>query len=180
MLTTGPWNHQKHCRRSAVCPKQPAPACRGRSVGEDEVQQCAREGCLQRQTSFFHTYLLHTSNLFYVKDQGVATYAAPNSFLEHKAWVQFWESFSPWPVPKSQCCKNATSTTPPPYACCLQTLNRLSTQSIHPHAIPQGIQHTITEYPNLEGTHKDHRFQPLAPHSTTQKIKPYGLLELSP
>ena len=29
--------------------------------------------------------------------------------------------------------------------------------------------HRIIEYPKLEGTHKDHRVQLLAPHSTTQK-----------
>jgi len=28
--------------------------------------------------------------------------------------------------------------------------------------------HKITEYPELEGTHKDHQVQPLAPHRTTQ------------
>ena len=28
----------------------------------------------------------------------------------------------------------------------------------------------LKEYPQLEGTHKDHRLQILAPHSTTQDI----------
>jgi len=33
----------------------------------------------------------------------------------------------------------------------------------------RGRSHTITEYPKLDGTHKDHRVQLLPPHRTTQK-----------
>ena len=31
------------------------------------------------------------------------------------------------------------------------------------------MNHQIAEYPKLEGTHKDHQVQLLAPHKTTQK-----------
>ena len=40
--------------------------------------------------------------------------------------------------------------------------------------------HKITEYPELEGTHKDHWAQPLAPHRTTPNPSPSLCLQLHP
>lgn len=90
-----------------------------------------------------HLSLLRTSNLLHMKDQRVATYTAPNSFSEDKAWAQFWEHCTPGTVPSASTGKTAPSTTPS----ALPSLLTTSQQASHSHWIyPHAIQHTILDF----------------------------------